>query len=58
MGETSTLEDLSQALKNIGSKDGVALEVSIDKQSLMKLGVIMGVVALGGVALNHLLKNI
>ena len=56
--ETTTLEDFSQALKNIGSKDGVAIEVSIDKASLMKLGVIMGVVALGGVALNHLLKNI
>lgn len=56
--ETTYLQDISQTLKNLGGQEGVVLEVKIDKESLMKLGVIMGVVALGGVALNHFLKNI
>ena len=55
---TSFLQDAAQAIKNIGGEEGVELEVSIDNQSLMKLGVMMSVIVLGGVALNHLLKNI
>ena len=56
--ETSTLQDINQIIKNVGGKEGVAIEVAIDKKSLMKLGGIIGLIALGSVALNHFLKNI
>lgn len=51
-------EDFRNIISNLGNETGVVLEVKIDNQSLMKLGVLMAVVVLGGVGVNHLLKSI
>lgn len=56
--ETTFLEDASQALKNIGSKEGVAIDVSLDNKTIFKLGAIIVITALGTVALNSFLREI
>ena len=51
---TSTLEDFSQALKNIGGKEGVELSVSLDKKTMNHftiLGIVLTLTAVGLVAL-------
>ena len=56
--ENTIADDIRGALGNIGNPDGVALEVSIDQKSIVKLGLVGTVIVLGAVALNHFLKNI
>jgi hypothetical protein len=55
-GAKSTMEDLSQTLKNLGGEQGMQLEVKIDNASLMKIGVIMLVSVVLGVVANNVIK--
>ena len=54
---TSTIEDFSQALKNIGSKDGVELSVSLDRKTMNHFTA-LGLIMVGvGVGLVYLIKK-
>lgn len=52
------IEDVRNTISNLGNEDGVSLEVTIDNKSLSKLAFIGVLIVFGGVAMNHLLKNI
>ena len=54
---TSTVEDLSQALKNIGSTDGVQLSVSLDKKTMNHFTALALITVTLGVGLVYLIKK-
>ena len=52
------MKELGNIISNLGGEDGVKFEVSIDNTSLIKLGAIMGGIAIGSILMNHLLKSV
>jgi len=55
---SSILNDAKQTLKNLGGKEGVMFEVSLDRQTLINLALIMVGAGVVTVATYHFLKNV